>query len=404
MSTAKAEAGTVKGRIESIDLLRGIVMVIMAIDHIRDFFHLDSWLVSPTNIQLTTPGIFYTRWITHLCAPTFIFLAGTSAYFVARRKTVKETSFFLLTRGLWLVALQATLVRFAWTFDPLFHYNSSSIISTIGISMVVLSLLIRFKMNVILVFGLITVFGHNALDGIAFERGTIADVLWTFLHGPVTRYQLSNGYSFNFLFSLIPWVGVMALGYCFGQIFSSDLSIEKRRKILVLLGTTCLLTFTVLRFTNWYGDPSDWKVQPELVRSIMSFFNVTKYPPSLSFLMVTLGVSLLLLAALEGKSLKRWSPVTLFGKVAIFYYVMHLFVIHFFALVVVVWSGYSWKTMIMTGSPTGGSPDLIKQNFGFGLGGVYLIWVIVILTLYPLCVWWNKVKIRNKEKWWVSYV
>jgi uncharacterized membrane protein len=203
-----------KSRIESIDLLRGIIMIIMAIDHVRDYFHFDAFLYSPVDISQTSAGLFFTRWITHLCAPTFIFLAGVSAYFVAQRKTRNDTSFFLLSRGIWLVLLQLTLIRFAWNFDPFFHYNSNTIISTIGICMIVLSGLIYLPMKTIFFTGLIMVAGHNLLDGISFEEGTLMDSLWSFLHVQKS-FDLGNGYAFAVLYPIIPWVGVMALGYCF---------------------------------------------------------------------------------------------------------------------------------------------------------------------------------------------
>ena len=205
-----------KNRIESIDLLRGIVMIIMAIDHVRDYFHFDAFLYSPVDISQTSAGLFITRWITHLCAPTFIFLAGVSTYFVAQKKTLSDTSFFLLTRGIWLVLLQLTLIRFFWNFDPLFRYNSNTIISTIGICMIVLSGLIYLRIRTIFFIGIVMVVGHNLLDGISFKEGTLADVLWSFLHVQKS-FDLGGGYAFTFLYPVIPWVGVMALGYCFGS-------------------------------------------------------------------------------------------------------------------------------------------------------------------------------------------
>jgi uncharacterized membrane protein len=389
-------------RIESIDLLRGVVMVIMALDHIRDYFHADSFLFSPTDIGHTTLGLFATRWITHLCAPTFILLAGTSAYFMARRKTVKETSFFLLTRGLWLVMLQLTLVRFGWNFDPLFHYNSNTIISVIGLCMIVFSALIYFRTRTIFIIAFITIAGHNVLDKVSFEQGTVADVLWSFLHVQKT-YNLGNGYAFSFVYPFIPWVGVMAMGYCLGYLYNSDITSDKRKKILLRLSLISLFFFAVLRYTNIYGDLVPWSMQSDFSGTIMSFFNVTKYPPSLLYLSSTLGISLMMLAFMEGKQLKRLKPFALFGKVAMFYYVVHIYVIHLLALLVVILAGYPWQTMIFYGPISNISP-LLLGKFGFSLSQVYLVWVSVVVLLYPLCLLWNSVKIRNKKKWWVSYV
>jgi uncharacterized membrane protein len=391
-----------RSRIESIDLLRGIVMVIMALDHVRGYFHFDTFLFNPTDLERTTPAMFATRLITHLCAPTFIFLAGTSAYFIAQRKTLKETSFFLVTRGLWLIALQFTLIRFAWNFDPAFHYNSSNIISTIGFCMIGLSFLIHLRMRTVLIIGFIMVLGHNLLDGISFEDGSIADVMWSFLH--VRKlFVLGNDRSFLFLYPIIPWVGVMALGYCLGSLYDQRYAVEKRKKIILLIGISSLLFFLVLRGLNVYGDPVPWSHQRALSVTIMSFLNVEKYPPSLLYLCLMLGISLTALGILEGRNLRRWNPVTVFGKVPMFYYVLHIFVIHALALASVVWMGYPWETMIFIGSNGQASP-LLKGNYGFNLIQVYLLWIFIVALLYPFCSAWNLFKIRNKSKWWVSYV
>lgn len=385
-------------RIESIDLLRGIVMIIMAIDHVRDYFLQDAFIFNPTDPQHTTVGLFFTRWITHLCAPTFIFLAGCSAYFIRQRKTVKETSFFLFTRGLWLIVLQLTFIRFMWNFDPLFHYNSQTIISIIGCCMVILSVLVYLPFRAIFVIGLVMVLGHNLLDGITFEQGTLIDVIWSLLHVS-KNYDLGGGYTFNIIYPLIPWVGVMALGYCMGRLYTTVYSTERRKKILLSLGVASLLLFVGLRWMNVYGDLHPWSKQADDVHTILSFLNVEKYPPSLLYLAATLGISFLLLALMEGKDLVRWRPVTLFGKVALFYYVLHVLVIHLMAMVVAVMSGYPWQSMILTG-PVSKRPS----EFGYDLPGMYVVWAAIVLLLYPLCVYWNALKIRNKRKWWVSYV
>jgi len=391
-----------KNRIESIDLLRGMVMIIMAIDHVRDYFHFDAFLYSPVDLNQTSAGLFITRWITHLCAPTFIFLAGVSTYFVAQRRTINDTSFFLLSRGIWLVLLQLTLIRFFWNFDPLFHYNSNTIISAIGICMIVLSGFIYLRVRTIFFIGIIMVVGHNLLDGIYFKEGTLADVVWSFLHVQKS-FDIGNGYSFTFLYPAIPWVGVMALGYCFGTFFSPDYSSKQRKNVFSQLGILCLLVFITLRASNIYGDPVPWSKQAEFGTTIMSFFNLQKYPPSMLYLSATLGVSLLLLAAMEGKDLKRWRPVTLFGNVALFYYVAHVFLIHLLAVVASVLTGHGWQAMVFAGSIAKGTP-LLNGSYGFSLWVVYLVWIMVVLILYPLCMYWNAFKIHNKKKWWVSYI
>ena len=389
-------------RIESIDLLRGAVMILMALDHVRGYFHFDSLVFSPTDLQRTTPALFATRLITHLCAPTFILLAGVSAHFIARRKTVRGASTFLLSRGAWLVLLQLTVIRFAWNFDPAFRYTSSNIISTIGFSMMALAVLIHLRPGALLAVGLAMVLGHNALDGVSFADGSAADVVWSFLHVR-KMYALGQDGSFLFLYPLIPWVGVMALGYCLGRMYDADWSAHTRRRTLLGLGGASLLAFTVLRCTNLYGDPSPWVPQALPSRTVLSFLNVEKYPPSLLYLCLTLGVALLLLGLLEGRNLRRWKPVVTLGKVAFFYYVVHLFVIHAVALLAVVSAGYPWRTMVFHGAQLEPSP-LLKGKFGFTLGQTYAVWVGIVLLLVPLCVRWNAFKERHKAAWWVSYV
>jgi uncharacterized membrane protein len=389
-------------RIESIDFLRGIVMVIMALDHVRIYFFYGTYFFSPTDLEQTSPGIFATRLITHLCAPTFILLAGTSAYFTAQRKSKEETAFFLLTRGVWLIALQMTIVQFAWHFDPAFHHITSNIISTIGFSMVFLSLLIRLRLRLILWIGLVIVMGHNLLDGVAFEEGSVADMIWSFFHAS-KRFSLGHQYILQFSYPVIPWIGVIALGYCMGRLFDPDFSLAQRKKVILNWGVTCLIVFVVLRSLNIYGDLHPWSQQDTLSKTIMSFLNLEKYPPSLDYLCLTLGISLILLGLLEGRDLQGFKPITTFGNVALFYYVLHLFVIHLFAMLAVTAYGFPWHTMVFLDSPSKGS-SLLKGNFGFNLFDTYLVWIFIVAMLYPPCKYWYSFKKKNKSKWWVSYV
>jgi uncharacterized membrane protein len=392
---------TAGSRVASVDLLRGLVMIIMALDHVRSYLNFDSLIFSPTDMERTTPALFFMRIVTHLCAPTFIFLAGTSVFFVAQRKSLKDTSFFLLTRGAWLIVLQFTLIRFAWNFDPAFRYNSSNVISTIGFSMIVLAGLIHLPRKIIFAIGLLMVAGHNLLDGVHFE-GTVADVVWSFMH--VRKlYLLGNDYSFLMLYPLIPWIGVMALGYCFGHLYGADFTSAQRKRIILQIGVGGMILFFALRWLNRYGDPLPWSHFDESSKTVMSFLHVEKYPPSLLYLCLMLGVSLAVLGLLEGKTLKRARPVVVFGKVSLFYYILHIFTIHLVAMAAAVLSGYSWRAMIFTGSNGLASP-LLKGQFGFSIVGTYLIWIGVVLLLYPLCDYWNSFKSRHKDRWWVSYV
>ena len=389
-------------RVASIDLLRGLVMIIMALDHVRSYMNFDSLVFSPTDLERTTPALFFMRVVTHLCAPTFIFLAGTSVFFVAQRKSLKDTSFFLLTRGAWLIVLQFTLIRFAWNFDPGFHYNSSNVISTIGFSMIALAGLIHLPLRGVLAIGLVMVAGHNLLDGVQFEEGTVADVVWSILH--VRKgYVMDHGYSFLVLYPLIPWIGVMALGYCFGHLYGANYTPGQRKRIILQMGVGALVLFFVLRGLNVYGDPQPWSYFEQGSTTVMSFFNVMKYPPSLIYLCLMLGISLTVLGLTEGKALRGTGPVVVFGKVAMFYYVVHIATIHLVAMAAVVLSGYSWETMVFNASNSLGSP-VLKGKFGFSVTGTYLVWIGVVLFLYPFCNYWNAFKSRHKEKWWVSYV
>ncbi|MBO0936052.1 DUF1624 domain-containing protein [Fibrella sp. HMF5335] len=390
-------------RIESVDLLRGVVMILMALDHVRSYFHYDSFMFSPTDLAQTTPALFATRLITHLCAPTFIFLAGTSACFMARRKTRREVSSFLLTRGLWLIVLQLTVIRFAWNFDPGFHFNSSNIISTIGCCLILLALLIHLPVRGILGIGLGMVIGHNTLDSVSFENGSALDVVWSFMHGH-KLYPLGPEYSFLFLYPIIPWVGVMALGYCLGSLYAPGYSAAKRKQLLRQTGIASLFVFLLVRWVNRYGDPVPWTSHRAISMTIMSFFNLEKYPPSFLFLCLTLGVALLLLSAFDAPGKRdRWRPIATIGNVALFYYVLHIYLIHLVALLTVMLSGYPWQTMVFTGPVSQVSP-LLKGHYGFGLGEVYGLWIAFVGLLYLPCAYWYAFKRRKRASWWVSYV
>jgi uncharacterized membrane protein len=251
----------------------------------------------------------------------------------------------------------------------------------------------------VLIFGLALVIGHNAFDDISFKPGSALDVLWSFLH--VRRlYQLPHGYSFSVLYPLVPWIGVMALGYCLGRMYDGDWTADRRRRALTWMGGASLAAFLLLRWLNVYGDPKPWAPQARFATTAMAFLDVEKYPPSLLYLCLTLGVTLLLLGLFEGAA--GWRPVVTFGKVALFYYVIHLFAIHAFALVAVVSSGFPWRSMVFTG-PQAQAPGL-AGHYGFTLAETCVVWIVIVVLLYPLCAAWNSLKARHKASWWVSYV
>jgi len=387
-------------RIQSIDLLRGIVMVIMALDHARDYFHADAFLYDPLDLTKTNVLLYFTRWITHFCAPVFVFLAGTSAFFVGRRRGIPELSMFLLTRGLWLVFLELTVVNFGWFFNFKIPFIGLQVIWAIGISMVALSLLVRLPLKVIFSVGLILVFGHNMLDGIHVTGNSFAAIVWSLLHDP-NFFELGGGRSIFVAYPLIPWVGTIVLGYCFGTLYTNSFSAQHRKNILLYLGGGAILLFIVLRFANVYGDPAPWASQATPLSTFLSFLNTTKYPPSLLYLLMTLGPSILFLAFTEREPSAVARKVIVFGRVPMFYYLMHIYVLHSIAVVAAVATGFPASSMVFNIWITM-SPEL--AGYGFGLGVVYLIWAAVVLLLYPICRMYERYKVANRQAVWLSYL
>jgi len=374
-------------RLASIDIVRGLAMVLMALDHVRDFFA-DPRL-DPLDLSHTSTSAFLTRWITHLCAPLFVFLAGASSYLVSQRRTRAELSRFLLIRGLWLIVLEITVVDFAWTFD--LRYQTGlylQVIWAIGVAMIVLATLVHLPLPAIAAFSVIMIAGHNVLDGIAAESWGDWAPLWTVLHvqGPIPHGFVE--------YPLIPWVAVMSLGYCMGAIFQLDA--QRRRRVLVCLGATSLAAFVLLRMLNVYGDPRGWSLQSTTVLTLLSIVNVQKYPPSLQYLLLTLGSGFLLLAAFESARGKMSEVLRTFGRVPLFFYVLHVALAHFAAGVVGLAMGFG-AALFATDFVS------IPAQWGFGLPVVYLAWLLVVVTLYPACRWFAEVK-RRRADWWLSYL
>ncbi|WP_339724237.1 DUF1624 domain-containing protein [Maribacter stanieri] len=383
-------------RIESIDLLRGIVMVLMALDHTRAFLHYDSYFFSPTDISQTTVPLFITRFITHFCAPVFVFLAGTSAYLSGRRKNKKELSTWLIKRGVWLVILELTIVQFVWQFQLDYAMNVLQVIWVLGVSMIFLAAFIYVPKRLMITVSLIVIFGHNALDG--FEPETW-NGLWTILHlqAPiVTKY-----FAIMVFYPLVPWVFVMPLGYHFGVLYTQDFDPIVRKKYLIYLGLTAIGLFFIIRALNFYGDPNSWSNFESLTSTILSFMNVSKYPPSLLYLLITLGPSILLLAFVENCKGRIHHAIVIIGRVPLFFYVVHLFVIHLVALIIATIMGFSPRLMVIELFI---SLTKSLQGFGFNLVVVYILAIAITLTLYPLCIWFWKYKNNNRDKWWLSYL
>jgi len=386
-----------KSRIESIDLLKGLVMVIMALDHVRDYFHYSAFFFDATDPEQTTWPIFITRFITHFCAPAFSFLAGTSAFMIGKRKSPAELSSFLFKRGLWLVFVEIIIINFAWKFDLNFTHIGLQTIWSLGISMIVLAGLIYLPKKVILAFSIVIIFGHNLLDNIHFE----GSYLWSILH-EYKQFEFINGHKVLFAYSLLPWIAVMSLGYCFGSLYDSSFDVKKRKRILNNLGIGSLVLFFILIAINKYGNPVQWTNYGITSKTLMSIFNINKYPPSLLYLLITLGGTFLFLANAEKLKGKVVDFFCVFGRVPFFYYILHIFLIHLIAVFASEFTGFGWE--IMVSMPTFITRVEALKGYGFNLITVYIIWIVVIILLYPLCKKFDTYKRSHKEKWWLSYL
>ncbi len=391
-------------RIESIDMLRGLVMVIMALDHVRDYFHFDAYYYDPTDLSQTSVALFFTRFVTHFCAPVFVFLAGTSAFFVGSRKNRKFLSAWLLKRGLWLIFAELTLIKLAWTFKLDYSAILFQVIWVLGLGMLFLAAFIYVPRKLGIAICLLAVFGHNLLDvynpvNPFVPSSGFGDGFWRFLHVfglvPMGSSMALVGYP------AIPWIFVMPLGYYFGILYKKEVDGAYRIKKLWQIGLGTTAAFILLRLVNLYGDPVPWSSQDEISFTILSFFNVTKYPPSLLFLLITIGPSIVFLALAERWKGWFFDQLVIIGRVPMFFYVIHLYVIHGLAVVAAVATGFNASDMVIDIWITM-QPEL--QGYGFSLGIVYLIWIGVVIGLWPVCIWYNRYKTENRHQWWLSYL
>ncbi|MFN8652103.1 MAG: heparan-alpha-glucosaminide N-acetyltransferase domain-containing protein [Gemmatimonadales bacterium] len=402
MTTAIAEhrstvtpAGVAPGRVSSIDIIRGVVMVLMAIDHVRVYSGLPPG--GPT------PGIFFTRWVTHFCAPVFVFLAGTSAWLYGQRRDRAATSRFLLTRGLWLVLLELTVIRVLWTFNFDFaHYMLAGVIWMLGWSMVILAALVWLPLPAILAFGAVMVAGHNLLDGSAAAINAAAETtppswLWRILYGGGVVQLGQGGPPLAVLFVLVPWAGVMALGYCFGPVLRWDAG--RRRRFCLAAGGAAVALFLLLRGFNLYGDPRPWG--SGRMPALLAFLNTTKYPGSLLFLLMTLGPMLLAVPLLEQARGRVAGIIGVFGRVPMFYYLLHIPLIHVLALGVSRLREGAVNPWLFGNHPMFIPPA--PDGYTWSLGLLYLVWLIAVVLLYFPCRWYADYKQRVKVGW-VSYL
>ena len=387
-------------RIESIDLLRGLIMIIMALDHVRDYFHAAAFTDDPLNLTTTTPVLYFTRWITHFCAPLFMFLSGTSAFLVGTRKGKKALSRFLFIRGLWLIFLELTVINFAWFFNIHFTVVFTGVIWALGVSMIALAGLVYLPVVAILIISLLMVFCHNLLDSISVDGSFLSKYTWALLHQQ-NLFQV-NGYSLFAAYPIIPWIGVMALGYCLGTVYVKEVNAKRRKRILLVFGSSAILLFVLLRYINVYGDSSPWSSQKTGLLTFFSFMKVSKYPPSLLYLLITIGPGLLFLAISE--KWRSWlsEKIKVIGRVPMFYYLVHLYLIHIAAMIATNFCGHKWPDMVSLSTWVSFEPKL--QGYGFSLGTVYIVWTLLIVVLYFLCKWYDSYKSAHKEKWWLSYL
>ncbi|NBB15211.1 DUF1624 domain-containing protein [Caulobacter sp. SLTY] len=384
--------GAPKPRLTSIDMLRGLVIILMALDHVRDFFHATAYSMDPLDPTKTHFWLYLTRWITHFCAPTFVLLAGVSAFLQGTNgKGKKALSWFLLTRGLWLILLELTLINFGWNFT--FAGFGLIVIWAIGAAMVVLAALVWLPTRVVLGIGVAIIVGHVLLAPIDANAVGALGPLWVLLMEPGFIPPMTFvGYP------VIPWIGVMAFGYGIAPVF--QLEPARRARILTILGLSMIGAFLVLRGFNLYGDPAPWKDQPGVLRDGFALFNVAKYPPSLAYVLITLGPAFLLLPHLE--KAKGWFAQVLldFGRAPMAFYVLHIFLGH--ALMLIIGVAMGFPLQVFLGFMANPQP-LIESGWGFSLGVVYAVWLLVLVLLWPICRWWGRLKQRRRD-WWLSYL
>jgi len=382
----------VAARLPGIDRMRGLVIVLMALDHVRDFFNVDALYFDPTDLTRTYPALFLTRFVTHYCAPTFVLLAGVSAFLHGRKLNDRGAlARFLLTRGVWLILLDAIVVSPVWALElGRFHLAT---LWAIGCSMIALAGLVFLPLRAVLLIGVLIIVSHNLLDPLhAVQFGAWAP-LWSILHEPgALPFGLPGGVSYP----VLPWIGIMALGYGLGPVFLEPAG--TRAWQLTLLGLASIALFLLLRGTNFYGDPHPWSQQRDSMMTALSVLNVSKYPPSLLYALVTLGPALLLLPAMERFGGFAGEVLATFGRVPLFIYLLHLYAAHAAAVALFLAEGFDYDQLRGFGAQAAPPAGL-----GLSLPATYAAWILIMAALYPACRWFANVK-RRRHDWWLSYL
>jgi uncharacterized membrane protein len=381
-----------RARLESIDVLRGVIMILMALDHTRDFFGIPGQ--NPTDLASATSALFLTRWVTFFCAPVFFLLTGTGAALSRRQRSQAELSRFLLTRGLWLIFLEVVLLRcFAYQFNVDYRVTMLLVVWALGWAMITLSALVWLPASVVTALGLLVILGHNLFDSVRS-----ANPLWSILHSP--GFVLNGEHVVFVAYPLIPWIGVTAVGYGLGQVYGWDT--DRRRALLLRLGLALSLAFLVVRGLNAYGDPAPWMWQKSAAFTVLSFLNTTKYPPSLSFLVMTLGPAIVFLSFLDRGTPRMLRPALVFGKVPLFYYLLHFALIHLLA-VGTCYLRYGSAHWMFESPDLAHYPFTAPPGWGYSLPVVNLAWAFVVVAMYPLCRWFAALKQRRTDAW-LSYL
>lgn len=374
-------------------------MAIMALDHIREFLHSAAMSFSPEDLIRTTPAIFLTRWITHFCAPVFMFTAGLGAFLWARRGRSKgELSRFLWTRGLWLIILELTVEHLALYFNFDYSLILLNVLWALGWSMIALAALVYLPRNVIAALSIGMIALHNLFDGIKASQFGSAAWVWNIVH-QLGVFQ-AGGHAILVAYPLIPWIGVMAAGYSLGDIF--QLEPERRGRVLIRLGVGLTIAFVLVRALNIYGDPQRWSAQKSALFTVLSFLRCSKYPPSLDFLLMTLGPAILVLGWLDRAKVRASNPLLIFGRVPLFYFIVHLFVIHGLAILLAAFR-YGNASFLLNPPPGSSSRQVYPADYGYDLWVCYAVWIVVMSLVYPLCRWFAQLKQRRRD-WWLGYL